>query len=337
MPSKLINLTGVTSMKTIKASGIAFAGLVTLGITANASAEEIAIAIHVEPSHAMFKVGERLKESIEEQTDGEFSVTLLGTEVGGERDHLEGASYGEYNIALGGSMPMTLYAEEFAAADLPFVYSSSEQAREVYTGETGDLLNEQLIANGNMRLVGLSARNPRNLTSNFPVETPEDVQEVRMRVPEIAPWIQIWEEIGALPSPIAWPEVYTSLQTGVIEMQENPVDLIHAGKIYEVQSHINRTEHVYSFFHWLMNEDFYQGLSEDNREIIIGAIEEATSWGNEMVADGQAELYEELKGLGMTVVEPDVAAFRSAAEPAIRDIAESYHPAVRKYVLSLVE
>lgn len=324
-------------MKTITASSIFLVGLAAFGTTTTASAEEMAIAIHVEPSHPMFKVGERLKESIEEKTDGDFSITLLGTEVGGERDHLEGASYGEYAIALGGSMPMTLYAEEFAAADLPFVYGSSEEAREVYNGETGELLNEQLIANGNMRLVGLSARNPRNLTSNFPVETPEDVQEVRMRVPEIAPWIQIWEEIGALPSPIAWPEVYTSLQTGVIDMQENPVDLIHAGKLYEVQSHINRTEHVYSFFHWLMNEDFYQGLSDENRDIIIGAIDEATSWGNDMVANGQADLYAELEELGMTIVEPDVAAFRSAAEPAIRDIAESYHPAVRDYVLSLVE
>lgn len=324
-------------MKTITVSSIFLVGLAAFGTTTTASAEEMAIAIHVEPSHPMFKVGERLKESIEEKTDGEFSISLLGTEVGGERDHLEGASYGEYDIALGGSMPMTLYAEEFAAADLPFVYGSSEEAREVYNGETGELLNEQLIANGNMRLVGLSARNPRNLTSNFPVETPEDVQKVRMRVPEIAPWIQIWEEIGALPSPIAWPEVYTSLQTGVIDMQENPVDLIHAGKLYEVQSHINRTEHVYSFFHWLMNEDFYQGLSDENRDIIIGAIDEATNWGNDMVANGQADLYAELEELGMTIVEPDVAAFRSAAEPAIRDIADSYHPAVRDYVLSLVE
>lgn len=324
-------------MKTMKASGIVLAGLVTLGAAANVSARELAIAIHVEPSHAMFKVGERLKESIEEQTDGEFSITLLGTEVGGERDHLEGASYGEYAIALGGSMPMTLYAEEFAAADLPFVYSSSEQAREVYSGETGELLNEQLVANGNMRLVGLSARNPRNLTSNFPVKTPADVEGVRMRVPEIAPWIRIWEEIGALPSPIAWPEVYTSLQTGVIEMQENPVDLIYAGKLYEVQSHINRTEHVYSFFHWLMNEDFYQGLSDEERGIIIGAIDEATSWGDEMVASGQEEMYAKLKEEGMEVVEPDVAAFRSAARPAILDIAQTYHPAVRDYVLSLVE
>lgn len=324
-------------MTTTTARGIILASLASLGIAAQASANELSIAIHVEPSDTMFKVGERLKETIETETDGRYTVSLLGTEVGGERDHLEGASFGEYSIALGGSMPMTLYAEEFASADLPFVYRSSEEAREVYEGETGELLNERLIANGNMRLVGLSQRNPRNLTSNFPVNTPEDVDGVRLRVPEIAPWIQIWEEVGALPSPIAWPEVYTSLQTGVIEMQENPVDLIYSGRLYDVQDHLNRTEHVFSFFHWLMNEDFYQSLSDEDRDIIMTAIKDATVWGDETIISGQQDLLEELETLGMTIVDSDVDAFREAAEPAVREIIENYHPNVREYVNSLLE
>lgn len=324
-------------MTTTTARGIILASLASLGIAAQASANELSIAIHVEPSDTMFKVGERLKETIETETDGRYTVSLLGTEVGGERDHLEGASFGEYSIALGGSMPMTLYAEEFASADLPFVYRSSEEAREVYEGETGELLNERLIANGNMRLVGLSQRNPRNLTSNFPVNTPEDVDGVRLRVPEIAPWIQIWEEVGALPSPIAWPEVYTSLQTGVIEMQENPVDLIYSGRLYDVQDHLNRTEHVFSFFHWLMNEDFYQSLSDEDRDIIMTAIKDATEWGDETIISGQQDLLEELETLGMTIVDSDVDAFREAAEPAVREIIENYHPNVREYVNSLLE
>ncbi|MBD3897668.1 TRAP transporter substrate-binding protein [Halomonas sp. ML-15] len=324
-------------MNTRTASGIILASLASLGLAAQASAAELAIAIHVEPSDTMFKVGERLKETIEAETDGRYTVTLLGTEVGGERDHLEGASFGEYAIALGGSMPMTLYAEEFASADLPFVYRSSEEAREVYEGETGDLLNERLIASGNMRLVGLSQRNPRNLTSKFPVNTPDDVDGVRLRVPEIAPWIKVWEEVGALPSPIAWPEVYTSLQTGVIEMQENPVDLIHSGRLYEVQDHLNRTEHVFSFFHWLMNEDVYQSLADEDRDIIMAAIDDATQWGDETIISGQEALLEELESLGMTIVDSDVDAFRAAAEPAVREIIEDYHPSVREYVSSLLE
>jgi len=313
------------------------AGAFSLAVAGPVSAEEMAIAIHTDPSHAMFKIGERLKANIEEQTGGDISVTLLGTEVGGERDHLEGASYGEYDIALGGSMPMTLYAPEFSAADLPFVYDSSAQARKIYEGDIGEALNQSLIAKGNMRLVGLSARNPRNLTSNSPVTTPDDVSGVRMRVPEIAPWVTVWGEIGALPSPIAWPEVYTSLQTGVIDMQENPVDNIVAGKLFEVQDYLSRTEHVYSFFHWLMNEDFYQGLSEDNREIVLSAIDEATAWGDELVSQGQAELYQQLEERGMEIIEPDVEAFRADARPAVETIVEDYDPAVRDYVLSLLK
>ena len=316
---------------------LALVTAISLGAAGTAAAEDLAIAIHTDPSHAMFKIGERLKETIESESDGELTVTLLGTEVGGERDHLEGASYGEYAIALGGSMPMTLYAPEFAAADLPFVYDSSEQARKIYEGEIGEALNQSLIAKGHMRLVGLSARNPRNLTSKTPVETPEDVSEVRMRVPEIAPWVAVWGEIGALPSPIAWPEVYTSLQTGVIDMQENPVDNIYAGKLFEVQDYVSRTEHVYSFFHWLMNEDVYQDLSDEHRDIVLSAVDDATTWGDQLVSDGQAELFEKLKEEGMEIVEPDVAAFRQAARPAVKEIAQDYDPAVRDYVLSLIQ
>ncbi|MEC5292482.1 TRAP transporter substrate-binding protein [Aurantimonas sp. C2-6-R+9] len=299
-----------------------------------AVAEELAIALHVEPGHEMFQVGERLKKNIEEKSDGKFTVALLGTEVGGERDHLEGASSGEYQIALGGSMPMTLYAPQYAAADLPFVFNSSAEARKVYEGEIGERLREAVVESGNLRLVGISVRNPRNLTSKNPVETPDDVQGVRMRVPEIAPWIDIWTEIGALPSPIAWPEVYTALQTGVIDMQENPVDYIWSGKLYEVQSHVSKTQHVYSFFHWLMNEDFYQGLSEADRTMVQDAIDEAIAWGDELVTSKQAQLFEQLQEKGMTVVEPDVAAFRAKAAPAIRKIAEGYAPEVKDYVLS---
>ncbi len=312
------------------------AGTALGGTPLAAAAQDIAIALHVDPGHVMFDVGRRMKEMLEERSEGAFTVTLLGTEVGGERDQIEGTSFGEYQITLGGSMPMTLYAPDYAASDLPFVYDSVDDAREVYEGEIGEAVQQAFIDNGRMRLVGLSERNPRNLTGNSPMSSPEDVQDLRLRVPEIAPWVTIWSGIGASPSPIAWPEVYTSLQTGVIEAQENPVNLISAGKLYEVQDVINRTEHVYSFFHWLMSEDFYQSLDEDEREMIQSTIDEAIAWGDEQTAALQEELYAELREQGMEVVEVDKAAYRAAAEPAIREVAESYAPEVRDYVLSFL-
>lgn len=251
-------------MKRVTAAAIL---ALTLGATTSATADEIAIALHVEPNNAIYKIAERMKEAIESASNGRHNVVLLGLEVGGERDQIEATSSGEYQIVLGGSVPMSVYAPEYAAADLPFVWKSSAEAAAVYEGKRGEQIQAKLAENGNLHLLGLSLRNPRNLTSNKPVASPADVAGARIRVPQIASWIDIWSEIGALPSPVAWPEVYTSLQTGVIEMQENPVENIHSGKLYEVQTHVSRTEHVYSFFHWLANDEWFEGLSKEDRNL----------------------------------------------------------------------
>ena len=299
-----------------------------------ASADEIAIALHVEPSNTMYKVAEKMKATIEAKSGGNYTVALLGLEVGGERDQVEATSTGEYQIVLGGSVPMSVYAPEYAAADLPFVWSSSAEAAAVYEGSRGEEIQAKLASNGNLRLVGLSVRNPRNLTSKKPVTSPADLAGARIRVPQIPFWIQIWSAVGALPSPIAWPEVYTSLQTGVIEMQENPVDNIASGKLYEVQTHVNRTQHVYSFYHWLANNEWFNGLSEADRAMVQSAADEAFAWGDEQTANGEAAVSADLEAKGMTFVDVDSAAFRAKAEPAIREIAKSYAPGVRDYVLS---
>lgn len=309
-----------------------------LGVAASASAaEEIAIAVHVAPTDGMYLVAQRIEANIEEQSGGKFDVVVLGQEVGGERDQLEATTTGEYQITLGGSVPMSIYAPEYAASDLPFVWETSADARQIYEGELGAAVQTQFEENGNMRLVGLSARTPRNLTSNTPITTPEDLAGARLRVPEIPAWVEIWSAVGALPSPVAWPEVYTSLQTGVIQMQENPVAAINSGKLYEVQDYINLTEHVHSFYHWLANDEWYAGLSAEDQAMIQGAIDEAVDWGDEQTLEGETDVLQFLTDNGMEVVETDTAAFRQMAAPAIRSVAENYAPAVRDYVLSKLD
>lgn len=303
----------------------------------NVAAEEIAIAVHVAPANEMYQVAERIAKEIEEKSGGRFDVIVLGKEVGGERDQLEATSSGEYQITLGGSVPMSLYAPKYAAADLPFVWDSSEQARKVYEGKLGDTVQGLLAKNGNMHLLALSIRTPRNLTSNKPIMNPEDLKGARLRVPEIPAWVDIWSAVGALPSPVAWPEVYTSLQTGVIQMQENPFSPIYSGKLYEVQDYVNITEHVYSFFHWLANDPWFDGLSASDQAMIQAAVDKATAWGDEKTLKGAAELLQTLKDKGMKVVQPNKDAFRALAKPAIRSVAAGYAPEVRDYVLSTID
>ncbi|MCC8189937.1 MAG: TRAP transporter substrate-binding protein [Planctomycetes bacterium] len=296
----------------------------------------IDIAVHQDPGHPTFVIGEKMRDTIERLSDGRMTATVLGLEVGGERDHLEGASSGEYTIALGGNVPLTLYAPRFAAPDLPFVYSSSDQSRFLYQGELGRLMNEDLIKNGNMRLVGLTYRPARKLTANRPIHTVDDLRGLKLRVPQVKIFVDMWNQLGALTSPIAWTEVYTALQSGVIEAQENPVDLIYASRIYEVQKYLIDTDHVFSFFHWLMNEDFYQSLSEEDRAIVMQAIEEVTAWGDELIMGDEAGYFEKLIHEGkMESIQPDMDSIRAKAKPVIEQACSEYHPDVAAYVMGL--
>jgi len=197
--------------------------LVFSGMSSSADPMEIVAVMAVSPQHIMFDVLNKLKTELEDKSNGEIKVRLLGSEIGGERDMIEGVTAGEYQIALGGSIPMILYALEFVAADIPFALPSNEAAKALYKGELGNLINDRFIKNGNIRLVGLSSRIPRCLTANIPVKTPEDIAGIAMRVLEIEYFLRIWKKIGVLPAAIAWPEVYLSLQTGVIDMEETQI------------------------------------------------------------------------------------------------------------------
>jgi len=311
--------------------------LIGIFSTATVFAEEISVAIHAERSHPLWEVAGRFKDTVEEQTDGEFNVVLLGLEVGGERDHVEGASMGEYTIALGGSVPLDLYVPKFKAVDLPFLFESTEEARGVYEGERLELLNENLIESGNMRLIGLSPRTPRHLTSKEPVRKPEDVEGRGMRVPEIQPWIDVWSHLGAEPEPIPAGEMYLAIQTGVVSMQENPVAFTMSQNIHEVNDYITKTAHIHSFFHWLMNEDFYQSLSDENREIILNAVDEVTAWGTDLVFSEEEEQMQGLveDGYIKEIIEVDFDEWREAAWPAIEPHLEELHPQVIEYINSL--
>lgn len=327
-------------MRTRIGLGLALFALVVAGFGMAGQAGEkkisIDIAVHQDPGHPVFEIGKKMKENIERLSNGRITANMLGLEVGGERDHLEGCSTGEYTIALGGNVPLTLYAPKFAAPDLPFVYSKTEQSRALYQGELGKLMNDELIRNGNMRLVGLTYRPPRKLTSNRPIREVADLRGLKLRVPEVKIFVEMWNELGALTSPIAWAEVYTALQSGVIEAQENPVDLIWASRIYEVQKYLMRTDHVMSFFHWLMNEDFYQGLSDEDKKLVQQAIDETTKWGDELIMGQEDDYFKKLTTEGkMEEIVPNMDEIKAKAFPVIERACKDYHPDVAKYVMSL--
>jgi len=296
---------------------------------------EMVIAMHsARNEEIVWGISARIKHAVEKGTKGAIKVRLLGPEVGGERDLLEGLSRGEYQIMQSGDMCIGYYAPKYAATGVPFVFSDYTVVKKAYEGNLGKKINESFIKNGNMRLIGLSKRGARLLTAKKPVYVPQDIKGVKLRVPEIRTWVEAWKGVGALPTPVAWPEVFTALQTGVVEMQENPVAQIYEAKLYEVQKYIMLTDHLSAYFHWLMNEDFYQKLSSENRKIVLDAVKAATEWGSAQRDKKTAEtLVLMQKEYGIQVIVPNKYLFFEAAKPAIERITETeWAPEMKGYL-----
>jgi TRAP-type transport system periplasmic protein len=293
---------------------------------------DVAVVMHnARNEEIVWGIANRIKTDLEKGSNGEMVVKLLGPEVGGERDIQEGTSRGEFQIFQSGDMAVSTYGVKYAVMSVPFLFPGYDAVNKVYQGKIGEKLNEALVKSGNLRILGYSRRGARLLTASKAITTPADVKGLKLRVPEIPQWVTVWKELGALPTPVAWPEVFTALQTGVVNAQENPVLQIYEGKLYEVQKFVMMTEHISSYFHWVANEKFLLGLSPANRKLVETVVKGAADWGSTLQAEKAAQLRATMeKQYGVKFLEVDKPKFTQAARPAVEKIAaQQWAPEVK--------
>ena len=263
------------------------------------------------------KASVRFAEEVERLTDGRIAVEVFPNEsLGKEIDLINGMQLGTVDMTITGES-LQNWAPMAALLAVPYAYGSLEQMDEVASGEIGDQIEAQIVERAQIRPLAYFARGPRELTSNRPIETPEDLNGLRMRVPNVPLFVDVWSTLGAQPTPMAFSEVFTSLQNGTIDAQENPLALIRSASFAEVQSHVNMTDHVRSWIYLTISEQTWTQLSEEDRQAIQEAAQTAQDYERglfeESLEDDRAYLEEQ----GMTFVEVDNAAFAEAARDAV--------------------
>ena len=307
--------------------------LVGIAPPATAGAKiDVAVAMHnARNEEIVWGIANRIKTELEQKSNGAMAVKLLGPEMGGERDIQEATSRNEFQIMQSGDMGVSTWGAKYAVTSVPWLFAGYDSVEKVYKGKIGQLLNDAMIKNGNVRIVGLSRRGARLLTASNAIPSPAELKGLKLRVPEIPQWVTVWKQIGALPTPVAWPEVFTALQTGVVNGQENPIMQIYEAKLYEVQKFVMMTEHLSTYFHWIVNEKFYQSLSPEHRKLVEDTVRTAADWGSSKQQEKAAELRATMeKQYGVKFVDVDKAKFIQLARPAIEKIAaEQWAPEVR--------
>ncbi|WP_266082376.1 TRAP transporter substrate-binding protein [Haladaptatus caseinilyticus] len=278
------------------------------------------IASTFEPEHVLVKATKNFKKKIESESDGDVSVEIsAGGSYGSEDEIGELVNQGGVEAHAAGSFPYFQYAPAYWFFGCPFVISDYDQLLSVLDSDKMQKGHDTLKKKGNQRPIGQQIyRGNRNFTSNKPIKSPQDVKGLNLRLPELDPWVATWKEVGASPTPIALDELYSALETGTADASEGGASQISSFNLNEVQSHLSLTQHLVANGNMYMNEQFFQGLDQTYRDMILELGEKATEEASQTAMDREENLIDELKSNGMTVVKDvDHEAFRSAAKPAV--------------------
>ena len=262
---------------------------------------------------ASVKFGEELSAL----TDGRIAVEVFPNEsLGKEIDLINGMQLGTVDMTITGES-LQNWAPKAALLAVPYAFKSIEDMDAFASGETGEEIKQQIVEKVQIRPIAYFARGARDLTSNRPIAHPDDLQGLKMRVPNVPLFVDVWSALGASPGPMAFSEVFTSLQNGTIESQENPLALIRSASFYEVQSHVNLTDHVRSWIYLTIAESTWNKLSEDDQAAVMEAAARAQAYERELFNQSLAADRAFLEEKGMTFVEVDAAAFQAAAKDAV--------------------
>ncbi|MEO1105087.1 MAG: TRAP transporter substrate-binding protein, partial [Pseudomonadota bacterium] len=194
-----------------------------------------------------------------------------------------------------------------------------------------DEIEAQIIEKARVRPLAYFARGARNLTSNRPIASPDDLAGLKMRVPNVPLFVDVWSALGAQPTPMAFSEVFTSLQNGTIDAQENPLALIKSANFNEVQDNVNLTEHVRSWIYLAISEATWNKLSDEDKAAVMEAAAAAQAYERELFLADEQALRAELEGKGMEFVEVDSAAFAAKAKDAVlANVSDEIKPVVEQ-------
>lgn len=276
------------------------------------------------------------KKLVEERSQGELQVVpFLGGQLGGEKEVLELLKIGQTQMSLTGGLYRSDYAKEYDAITIPFLFPTWEAVEAYYAGPFGAKIRQQAAELGGLEVFAPQKRAPRHTTSNRKFTTPAEAKGLKMRLPEVPIWVDVWQEIGVLPIIVPAPEIYMAMKTGMVEAHENSLASPYSRHLDEVQKYLILTAHVYFPWEWVASKPWFDKLTPEHQTIIRQAVEEARQYGAQVEDESDQFYLEELVKRGMEAVEPDFNAFQEAAKPAIERAVNALADGVYDEVLRL--
>jgi tripartite ATP-independent transporter DctP family solute receptor len=263
---------------------------------------------------------------VEKRTNGRYKIqNFYSGSLGGERESIEAVQLGTQELTLTSTGPVPNFVPEAKILDIPFLFRDKAHAHAVLDGPIGDEMLKLFEPKG-FKALAWAENGVRHMTNNKrAVNTPDDLKGLKMRTMENPIHIAAYKGFGIVPTPMAFPEVFTALQQGTVDGQENPLSVIMAAKFDQVQKYLTLTAHVYSPAVWLMNKAAFDKLSPADQQAFIEAAKEGTKANRARVAEDDAKGVVDLRAKGMNVIDnPDKAKFVAALATVNADFEKQF-------------
>jgi len=273
------------------------------GNGANGKPKEIVIGHVYSENHNINVACKEFKEYVEEKSGGSMTVNIQANSVlGGDEDMLEMCAIGTVTLMTPSVASMEMYAPDWSIVSLPYLYNSVDGMYAALDGDLGDYLKETLD-NTEYICLGFNSNGTRNMSNNVrPITQVSDLKGIKMRVMNNPTYITWMNALGANATPISFNEVFTGLQQGTVQGQENSASLTYESKFNEVQKYYSITEHVFDMNALICNRDFYESLTQEEKEIFDYALSEfLIKDQRQMEADSNDEYIQSIEESGVAV------------------------------------
>ncbi|MBA4491781.1 DctP family TRAP transporter solute-binding subunit [Paracoccus sp. S1E-3] len=257
------------------------------------------------------------KRVVEEKTGGEVTVQIFPNgQLGNDQQMIDGTRAGIIDVSLIGLNNYTGLVPEAGAFELPFIFPTREVAYKVLDGAPGQEVAKQMETHG-LKLLGYGENGYRNMTNNRgPIRVPDDLKGLRMRVNNSKALNDMFELLGANPQQLPVAELYTALETGVVDAQDHPIGVVVSFKFNEVQKYLSLTQHAYSALGLTMNKAKFDNLTPEQQAAVTEAAKAAIDLQRGLVQAKEEEMIAGLEAEGMEVNrDVDAAAFQAAIKP----------------------
>ncbi|MBV0882116.1 TRAP transporter substrate-binding protein [Noviherbaspirillum sp. L7-7A] len=267
-----------------------------------------------------------LAKEVEKRTNGRYKIqTFYSGSLGAEREATEAVQLGTQDLTWTSTGPIPNFVPETKIFDVPFLFRDYAHARAVLDGPIGQDMLKKFEPKG-FKALAWGENGFRHMTNNKrPVVNPEDLRGLKLRTMENPVHIQAYKGFGIIPTPMAFTEVFTAMQQGTVDGQENPLSVIVANKFEQVQKHLSLTGHVYSPGVFLMNKGVFDKLAPADQQAFLEAAKVAAKANRDRVDADEKVAVADLRGKGMQVVDKiDKSKYQTTLTPVFAEFEKQF-------------